>query len=316
MTQNKQAAQNTLPNKGLYVGRFAPSPSGPLHFGSLFCALVSFLHAKQAKGKWLVRIEDVDETRTTPEIASVILEQLESHGLLWDGEVIYQTQRKPAYAEALEKLTKHNDVYACECTRQQIRQRGKFYTGYCVERELAFSTSSTSEPMLALRIKNNSSLHHFHDAHLGQVEVEKGFAQEDIVLKRKDGLFSYNLAVVVDDIYQGVTHIVRGADLVDTTLQQAVIYRGLGLSPPNYFHLPVIASELGKKLSKQNHAEPISAQYWKQNLLKAGMLLGFELKNIPNTYEACDLVNWMAEHWQPELLSNEREILLSVPNDV
>ncbi|MBF7073829.1 tRNA glutamyl-Q(34) synthetase GluQRS [Glaciecola sp. MH2013] len=301
MTQSEKA----------YVGRFAPSPSGPLHFGSLFCALVSYLHAKQANGRWLVRIEDVDETRAIAHADQTILNQLRSHGLHWDGDIVYQTQRKAAYKNTLHLLESAAQLYACTCTRKMIRSQGLFYTGHCANSLLALNTSGAS-----IRMKNDQSANYFTDLHLGKVTVNAGFATEDIVVKRKDGLFSYNLAVVVDDIFQSISHVVRGADLVDTTLQQALIYRKLGLRPPQYFHLPVIASRANKKLSKQNHAAAILAEQWYENLCLAAKFLGFPEAKLPNKTTPEAFISYLVEYWQPVLLPKEREILLSQSNNV
>ncbi|MFT4731033.1 MAG: glutamyl-Q tRNA(Asp) synthetase [Gammaproteobacteria bacterium] len=292
-----------------YVGRFAPSPSGPLHFGSLVCALVSFLHARQANGQWLLRIEDVDTTRVKADADQIILSQLISHGMRWDGDVIYQTNRQHEYQKTVDILHKRRLVYACSCTRKAVKARGKYYAGTCRNLHLPFKDN-------ALRLINTSHDYSFHDLHLGSVFVEPFFCREDLSIQRKDGLFTYNLAVVVDDIEHQVTHVVRGADLIDTTLQQQHIYRLLYEESPKYFHLPVICLENGKKLSKQNHALAIENKRAVKNLIDAFAVIGLSNHSLSEKMTVEDLINWAIKHWSPNLLAKKREILLSGINTV
>jgi glutamyl-Q tRNA(Asp) synthetase len=292
-----------------YVGRFAPSPSGPLHFGSLICALVSFLHARQANGEWLLRIEDVDTTRVKANADQIILSQLISHGMRWDGDVIYQTNRQNEYKKTVDRLHKRQLIYACSCTRHAVKSKGKYYTGTCRDLHLPFKDN-------ALRLINTSHNYGFHDLHLGEVFVEPMFCKEDLSIQRKDGLFTYNLAVVVDDIEQQVTHVVRGADLINTTVQQQQIYQVLHEKSPKHFHLPVICLENGKKLSKQNHAVPIENERAVQNLVDAFAVIGLSNPSLSQKMTAEDLINWALKHWSPNLLAKRREILLSSINTV
>lgn len=292
-----------------YVGRFAPSPSGPLHLGSLVCALVSFLHARQANGLWLVRIEDVDVTRVQLGAAECILSQLQAHGLQWDNSVIYQTDRQVAYQAALNQLDSHNLVYACSCTRQAIKANGRYYRGTC--RSLNLPSMNN-----AIRVINETTDTTFLDLHLGEVEVDAELCREDLSIRRKDGLFAYNLAVVVDDIYQKVTHVVRGADLIETTVQQNHLYRLLGETSPKYLHFPVICVEPAKKLSKQNHAKPIENRNAVQNLLQAFILIGLPIDGLSGSMSVEALIAWAVKKWSPKLLAKQREILLSDTNAV
>jgi glutamyl-Q tRNA(Asp) synthetase len=292
-----------------YIGRFAPSPSGPLHFGSLVCALVSFLHARQANGQWLLRIEDVDTTRVKADADQIILSQLMAHGMHWDGDVIYQTNRHNEYQKTVDRLHKQQLIYACSCTRQAVKSKGKYYTGTCRDLHLPFKDN-------ALRLINTSDDYGFHDLHLGDVFVEPLFCSEDLSIRRKDGLFAYNLAVVVDDIEQQVTHVVRGADLIDTTLQQQHIYRLLDEKPPRYFHLPVVCLESGKKLSKQNHAIAIKNKRAVKNLIDAFAVIGLSNHSFSEKMTVDDLINWALKHWSPNLLAKRREILLLGINTV
>lgn len=292
-----------------YVGRFAPSPSGPLHFGSLVCALVSFLHARQAGGKWLVRIEDVDTTRVQGDADKVILSQLLAHGMQWDGDIIYQTDRQHAYQSALDTLHKQQLVYACACTRQAIKSKGKYYTGTCRKMHLPWANN-------AIRVINTCQNTYFDDIHLGDIQVDPLLCSEDLNIKRKDGLFAYNLAVVVDDIDQKVSHIVRGADLIDTTVQQKHLYSLLGKTPPKYFHLPVICTVSGQKLSKQNHAAAIDNKQASRNLINAFTAIGLSCQTLTEKMTTKDLIYWALRHWSPNLLAKRREILISDLNTV
>ena len=231
----------------LYIGRFAPSPSGELHFGSLIAALGSYLQARSQQGRWLVRIEDIDPPREVPGAADTILKQLEHYGLHWDGEVLWQSQRHDAYRAALEWLQQQGLSYYCTCTRSRIQQIGGFYDGHC--RTLGHGPQNA-----AMRLMQNNPVLSFHDGLRGQLNADVALAREDFIIHRRDGLFAYNLAVVVDDHFQGVTEIVRGADLIEPTVRQISLYQQFGWPVPGYIHLPLALNEQGSKLSKQNHA--------------------------------------------------------------
>jgi glutamyl-Q tRNA(Asp) synthetase len=292
-----------------YIGRFAPSPSGPLHFGSLVCALISFLHARQAKGQWVVRIEDVDTTRVKLGADQVILSQLIAHGMQWDGDIIYQTNRQYAYQSAVDRLHQKQLIYACSCTRRSIKSKGKYYTGTCRNLHLPFKNN-------AIRVINTCHDCRFHDLNLGEVLVDPLFCNEDVCIKRKDGLFAYNLAVVVDDITQNITHVVRGADLIDTTLQQRHLYKVLDKNGPKYLHLPTICSEDGKKLSKQNQATAIENRRASKNLIDALTVIGMSSRSLSDKMTVEELIHWALAHWSPNLLTKRREILISAINTV
>jgi glutamyl-Q tRNA(Asp) synthetase len=231
----------------LYIGRFAPSPSGELHFGSLIAALGSYLQARSQQGRWLVRIEDIDPPREVPGAADTILKQLEHYGLHWDGEVLWQSQRHDAYRAALEWLQQQGLSYYCTCTRSRIQQIGGFYDGHC--RTLGHGPQNA-----AMRLMQNNPVLSFHDGLRGQLNADVALAREDFIIHRRDGLFAYNLAVVVDDHFQGVTEIVRGADLIEPTVRQISLYQQFGWPAPGYIHLPLALNDQGAKLSKQNHA--------------------------------------------------------------
>lgn len=289
-----------------YVGRFAPSPSGPLHFGSLVAALASFLQARAHRGDWLLRIEDIDPPREVPGAAISIQSTLQSHGLHWDGDVLFQSQHSPAYEETLSHLQQKNKIYFCDCTRRQINAIGGRYLGHCRNRNLAPSENH------AIRFLNLNQSETLHDAVLGRLNsVNTKAKTEDFVLKRRDGLYSYHLAVVTDDIQQGVTEIVRGSDLLETSHQHMALYRALGEPIPEYVHIPVASTSQGKKLSKQNHARPIEDTHASENLYRALAFLNQSPEIKLRKAAVKDIIEWAIEHWQLSKVPKKREIVLS-----
>jgi glutamyl-Q tRNA(Asp) synthetase len=249
------------------IGRFAPSPSGDLHFGSLIAALGSYLSARAQQGRWLVRIEDIDPPREVPGAAMRILQQLEHYGLQWDGDVLWQSKRHEAYRAALSWLQTHRQSYFCTCTRSRIQQLGGFYDGHCRDLQLPPDNA-------ALRLRQHAPVYNFNDRLRGLLQAESQLAQEDFIIHRRDGLFAYNLAVVVDDHFQGVTEIVRGADLIDPTVRQVALYQQFGWPVPDYLHLPLAVNHDGNKLSKQNHAPALPAGDARPLLVQALRFLG------------------------------------------
>lgn len=268
-----------------YIGRFAPSPSGPLHFGSLVCALASYIDAKRHSGRWLLRIEDIDPPREQTGARDAILRCLEAHGLFWDGEVRYQSTRSDAYLRTLNWLQQQDLTYRCNCTRKRLSPLEGHYDGHCRRRP------PTDDQPVALRLKVGdlppkyqqfSSCIRFTDRIKGEVEEDLARTGGDFVIHRKDGFFAYQLAVVVDDIEQGITDVVRGDDLLDTTAKQIWLYKLLGKQPPSYAHIPVIRDTCGNKLSKQNHAPAVDNSKASFNLLEAAAAL--EL-NLPSSID-------------------------------
>jgi len=231
----------------LYRGRFAPSPTGPLHFGSLVAAAGSWIDARRNGGKWLVRIEDIDEPRTVPGADTLILKTLENYGLEWDEEVVWQTRRHALYAQAIEKLG--DKCFPCACSRKEV---GDWYPGTCR------NGLPPGKEGRAIRLK-----------------VPEGKSFSDFVLRRADGLYAYQLVVVVDDADQGITDVVRGADLLDSTPRQVFLQQQLGVPTPNYLHLPIATNEAGEKLSKQTNAPAVPLEGDAGILLKALEFLGF-----------------------------------------
>ncbi|TDB03173.1 tRNA glutamyl-Q(34) synthetase GluQRS [Halomonas marinisediminis] len=232
----------------LYRGRFAPTPSGPLHFGSLIAALGSFLDARQAGGEWLLRIEDIDPPRCPAGAADEIQRQLEAFGLQWDGPVLWQHARNDAYQAALEHLTDQGLAYPCSCSRKQWRDH-PVYPGWC-----RHGVREPDKPV-AWRLRSDRGLRPvvWQDRLFGEQRFDPA-RLGDVVLKRKDGLWAYQLAVVVDDAGQGINNVVRGFDLLDNTPWQRQLQHALGAATPSYLHLPLIIGEGGQKLSKQNLA--------------------------------------------------------------
>jgi glutamyl-Q tRNA(Asp) synthetase len=280
-----------------YRGRFAPSPTGPLHAGSLAAALGSWLDARKNEGQWLLRIEDLDTPRCSPEAAEQIQAQLLACGLSWDGEVIYQSLRQDAYQRALERLNELNHLYSCSCSRQTIantlanlgiqtpRNQEMVYPGTCRPATLHCNPKGSllaAQKAWRLALPPNCLIE-FEDLALGPQSQNLNAQVGDFVLRRNDGLFTYQLAVVVDDEEQGITHIVRGRDLLSNTARQIYLQEMLGYSRPRYMHLPLVLDEHGEKLSKQTLATQINTQDEKHSLIelrKAAIHLG--LRNLPD----------------------------------
>ena len=250
-----------------YIGRFAPSPSGPLHLGSLVAALASYLDAKLHRGQWLVRIEDIDETRSVPGADQHILHSLQQLGLQWDGEVVWQSRRKPLYWQACARLQPH--VYACACSRREIADSALrqglgqaadgavIYPGTCRMKGLSLAHART----LRLRVPDAGQVIQFMDRRLGLMQQDLGTEVGDFVLQRADGFWSYQMAVAVDDGAQQITHVVRGEDLVDSTARQVYLHRLLQQTPPQWLHVPVVANAQGEKLSKQTGAAALDMDH-------------------------------------------------------
>ncbi|MGZ9897224.1 tRNA glutamyl-Q(34) synthetase GluQRS [Shewanella gaetbuli] len=250
-----------------YIGRFAPSPSGSLHFGSLVAALGSYLRAHSQNGQWLVRMEDLDPPREVAGASDDILRTLEAFGLNWHGSVLYQSHRYDAYQDCINQLLQQNNAYYCQCTRKMIQAMGGTYDGRC-------GASPQSLNQGAIRIKNNAKVNSFRDINHGDVKVDPNFASEDFIIKRSDGLFAYQLAVVLDDAYQGINEVVRGSDLLEASCRQISLFQMLNLPTPKWLHLPLACARKGFKLSKQNHADAINPQRPQKNLHDALCFLG------------------------------------------
>ncbi len=243
-----------------YRGRFAPSPTGPLHFGSLIAALASHCDARAAGGQWFVRIEDVDVPRSRFDAESAILRALETCGCAWDGPVLRQSERTAIYAAALDRLRDAGDVYECACTRRELETAPlgaggeHVYSGTCRD---GIPADRATRGQRAWRLRVDAARIAWRDRLLGPHAQDLARDVGDFVVQRADGLFAYQLAVVVDDAAQGVTHVVRGADLLHSTARQIFLQRRLHFTEPSYLHVPIALNAAGEKLSKQTHAAPL-----------------------------------------------------------
>ena len=273
-----------------YRGRFAPSPSGPLHFGSLIAALAGYLQARASGGKWLVRIEDIDLPRAMTGADGIILHTLEKLGLYWDEEVVYQSQRHKRYAEILARLQQDNRLYPCSCSRRQTA--GRIYSGQC-RNGTAPNAGATS-----LRIKVDARPLRFVDQIQGPRSERLDSTLGDFIIKRADRIISYNLAVVVDDADQRISEIMRGTDLIPTTARQIFLQQTLGFATPAYAHVPVAIDAAGAKLSKQNRAPAIDATRGREWLLAALDFLGQGPPAALRAAEGADILRWGVANWR------------------
>lgn len=300
-----------------YIGRFAPSPTGPLHFGSLVTAVASYLEARTHHGKWLLRMEDLDKPREVAGAANQILATLEAFGFEWDGRVVYQSTRDYHYEQALSLLMDRHLVYQCTCTRKEIVDssinvgiEGAIYPQTCLKHRI-----KQNHP-IAWRVKTENKSLSFDDAIQGRVKQNLMLDIGDFVLKRVDGLFAYQLAVVVDDAAQGVTNIVRGADLLNSTPRQLYLQSLLGFNEPNYMHIPVATNNKGQKLSKQTLALGLNMQDTVTQLWNA---LSFLNQNPPEMLKGTDLNTcweWAKRHWNFGQIPKVKNLRISTNNSV
>lgn len=282
-----------------YVGRFAPSPTGPLHFGSLVAAVASYCDAKSADGKWLLRIEDVDKPREVKGAAQSIIETLATFGFAWDDDIVYQSNQTAHYEQALSQLKQKSLAYPCTCSRKEIADssniqgiEGVIYPGTCLHAPIKPNTPN------AWRIKTQGFTCQFKDAIQGDILQDLSNEIGDFVIKRVDGLFAYQLAVVVDDALQGVTHVIRGTDLLLSTPRQIYLQQALNLPTTHYAHIPIVKNAAGEKLSKQTLATAINPLQAKQQLLEA---LSFLKQSPPDIlYQATlnEIWQWAISNWQ------------------
>ena len=284
-----------------YRGRFAPSPSGPLHFGSLVAAVGSYLDAKANQGKWLVRIEDIDTTRVVKGAATDILNTLDAYNLNWDENVVYQTQRLTIYQDAVHSLSQQQLVYACQCSRKQIKALGGIYQGQCKHSQLNGQGH-------ALRLSQCHATVDYNDLIQGHIDVDPALAHEDYIIKRSDGLFAYQLVVVIDDIEQGINRIVRGADLIEPTARQISLFKQLNCPIPEFAHLPLAVAKPGFKLSKQNYAPAICKQNPKPTLIAVFKFLGLPIHEQLMDLTCEQLLAWGVAHFNLSLVPAKREI--------
>jgi glutamyl-Q tRNA(Asp) synthetase len=280
-------ASNSRPS--LEVGRFAPSPTGPLHFGSLLTAVASFVHVRANAGRWLLRIEDLDTPRCMPGAVDSILQTLQRHGLWWD-DLTYQHERIALYRHALDQLEAAAHTFVCTCSRSQLHD-ADVYPGTCRERALAGRGANS------IRLRVPARTVEFIDGIQGRYSQRLDRDVGDFVVFRRDGIFAYQLAVVVDDAAQGITHVLRGADLLDNTPRQILLFELLGATPPIYLHVPVLADRKGHKLSKQTAASAVHNESASDNLVAALELLGQSPPSSLCRARPSDVLDWAVEHW-------------------
>ena len=265
-----------------YVGRFAPTPSGSLHLGSLLTAVASWLDARARHGTWLLRIDDLDTPRVDPAAESAILTTLESHGLRWDGSVHRQSDNRDRHDDGIRHLGER--CFACGCTRRELRGLDR-YPGTCRDRGLPRDGN-------ALRVRAEAKALAFMDRVQGRVDPSNRTVG-DFIVRRRDGVASYPLAVVIDDLAMGVNHIVRGADLLENTAEQLLLMRMLGMEAPSYAHVPVVVEGSGVKLSKHNRATAIDDRWAPLNLAAVLSLLGFD----PPLDQVEPMLAWAVDEW-------------------
>ena len=280
-----------------YVGRFAPSPTGLLHFGSLVAALASWLDARKAQGRWIVRMEDLDLPRVMRGAADGILRQLESFGLEWNGAVEYQSRRDALYREALGALGRN--VYPCACTRRELEDSALSMDGAPIYPGTCRNGIPPGKAARAVRVRTQEEVIQFDDRVQGRIRQSVSREVGDFVVLRADGLFAYQLAVVVDDDAQGVTEVVRGADLLDSTARQIYLQQLLGYRTPRYLHFPVAVNGAGEKLSKQTAA----AEATRADIPAALRFLGMD---PPADITSTELLAWATNRWDAANLPGGR----------
>ncbi len=304
---------NLLPEPG-YVGRFAPSPTGPLHFGSLVACVASYLDARAHQGRWLLRIEDVDTTRCKPLYADEIIATLAAFGFKWDGDIRVQSGQISRYEAALAPLDSRRLTFACACSRREVADSatagidGPVYPGTCRTKGLAADGN-------AIRLRVPATRICFTDRTQGQLCQDLAQDIGDFVLRRRDGLIAYQLAVVVDDAEQNVTHVVRGADLLDSTARQIYLQQALGLPTPSYLHIPVVTNADGQKLSKQTLAPAITQTEAAKTLLQALTFLGQTTTSHQQNSSPAEILHTAVFQWQPEAIPRLRAMVSATLGD-
>ncbi|GIZ12248.1 tRNA glutamyl-Q(34) synthetase GluQRS [Pseudomonas sp. NCCP-436] len=285
----------------LYIGRFAPTPSGYLHFGSLVAALASYLDARAAGGRWLLRMEDLDPPREMPGAQDAILRTLEAYGFEWDGEIVRQSERIADYVAVLTRLYDQGLAYACTCSRRQLEGYAGIYPGFC-------RNACHPQQDAAIRLRVPNLQYQFTDRVQGEFRQHLSHEVGDFVIRRRDGLFAYQLAVILDDAWQGVTDVVRGADLLDSTPRQLYLQELLGLPQPRYLHVPLLIQPDGHKLGKSYRSPPLSADQAGPLLQRALRALG---QQPPPELQGCppgQLLAWGVSHWDVTRIPRQRTL--------
>ena len=282
-------------NASPYIGRFAPTPSGYLHFGSLVAALASYLDARHVGGHWLLRMEDLDPPREVAGAQDAILSTLESYGFEWDGELVRQSERHDAYASVLQRLFDQGLAYACTCSRKQLEDYAGIYPGLC-------RNAGHAAEGAAIRLRVPELEYRFNDRVQGEYRQHLGREAGDFVIRRRDGFYAYQLAVVLDDAWQGITDVVRGADLLDSTPRQLYMQELLGLRQPRYLHVPLIIQPDGHKLGKSYRSPPLSTDQAPALLLRALRALGQQPPADLHGASVQELLAWGIAHWDATLI--------------
>lgn len=299
-----------------YVGRFAPSPTGPLHLGSLYAAIASWLHAKQQRGKWLIRMEDLDPPREQAGAAEDIIATLANWGLTSDEPILFQSQRLDVYEQTVAELVNHGHAYRCDCSRKQVAAHGLpspegwRYSGHCRHRAVS------ADKQHCIRLDSQSCEVSFNDELQGLQQDKPEQLYGDFPIRRADNYFAYQLAVVLDDAMQNVTHVVRGIDLLSSTSRQICLQRKLGLTTPNYCHLPVLVTPDGQKLSKQNMAKAVAKHYDPATMHWLFSALGLAADQAPLQQGPAAALRWAVDHWQAQQLKGLEKLTAPTPNTV
>ena len=284
-----------------YIGRFAPTPSGYLHFGSLVAALASYLDARSVGGQWLLRMEDLDPPREMPGAQDAILRSLELYGFEWDGALVRQSERHEHYAALIERLFAEGLAYACTCSRKQLEGCGGIYPGTC-------RNAGHPDHDAAIRLRVPQLEYRFVDRVQGEFRQHLGHEVGDFVIRRRDGLFAYQLAVVLDDGWQGVTDVVRGADLLDSTPRQLYLQELLGLPQPRYLHVPLIIQPDGHKLGKSYRSPPLPADQAPPLLARALRALGQQPPAELAGVTPHEVLAWGIAHWDATRIPRSRTL--------
>jgi len=298
-------ATASAPRSKPYIGRFAPSPTGPLHFGSLLAAVASYLEARARGGQWLLRVEDIDPPREQPGASDEILAALEHYGFDWDGPVSYQSESREAHEQAIQALDAAGKIYRCGCSRRDLAEAprsslGIIYPGTCRTgchgAETALRVLTTDVPVI------------FEDRLQGRQAQRLQSDSGDFIVFRRDGLIAYQLAVVVDDQLQGITDVVRGIDLMDSTPRQIWLQQVLGYTTPEYCHIPVAVNDKGQKLSKSHGAKGVSFDDVATTLFTALQLLGQQPALDLRLASVDEIWQWACDHWSLDVLTGKTEI--------
>lgn len=290
-----------------YRGRFAPSPTGPLHFGSLYTAVASFLQARSNKGQWLVRIDDLDPFRSKQAYSTRILQTLEQYSLTWDEDVFYQSSRQEAYKHALNDLNRRQLLYPCQCSRKDLAKRlnkNNIYDGYCLKHQ------PSADVVTSLRIKVSDKSITLKDIVQGTSQQNLAKQLGDFVIFRKDHVYAYHLAVVLDDHEQNISDVLRGYDLLESTYRQIYLQQQLQIATPSYAHIPVISGADGAKLSKQSFASDVSLAPVRETLVNVLAHLSLDPPKELIASTPTEILNWAIKQWSLDKIQAKDSILL------